>query len=159
MAAIGECVPLAADDAAAVAALAKQLDADLTVIGPEVPLVAGAADALRADGRLCFGPSSGAARLEGSKAWMKDVLAAARVPTANHATFGADQLEPALAYLETLAGGYVVKTDGLAAGKGVVVTESLAEARDAVRAYLSGAAFGAAGTTCVIEAAMRGPEL
>ncbi len=85
-----------------------------------------------------FGPSAAAARLEGSKAWMKEILDDAGVPTARHATFDATREAEALAYLETLPGLYVVKTDGLAAGKGVLVTESLADARDAVRAYLSG---------------------
>jgi phosphoribosylamine--glycine ligase len=90
---------------------------------------------------------------------MKHVLADAGVPTAKHAAFGADERDRALAYLEEFAAPYVVKTDGLAAGKGVVVTESLADARDAVRAYLSGEAFGDAGRTLVIEEGLTGPEL
>jgi phosphoribosylamine--glycine ligase len=90
---------------------------------------------------------------------MKEVLVAAGVPTARHAAFGVDDEAAAFAFLETLPGLYVVKTDGLAAGKGVIVTESIAEARDAVRAYLSGAAFGDAGRRLVIEEGMRGPEL
>ncbi|HUP75071.1 MAG TPA: phosphoribosylamine--glycine ligase [Acidimicrobiales bacterium] len=136
---------------------AEEIDADLFVIGPEDPLVAGVADRLRAQGKLCFGPGADGARLEGSKAWMKEVLDAAGVPTAGHASF--TDLEPALAYLDTMAGFYVVKTDGLAAGKGVIVTESIAEARDAVRDYLSGAAFGDAGRRVVIEEGLTGPEL
>jgi phosphoribosylamine--glycine ligase len=152
IAAIGPCVPL--DGAVA------QLDSfDLVVIGPEAPLVAGLADELRARGAAVFGPSGAAARLEGSKAYMKDVLTRAGVPTARHAAFAASQEDDALAFLETLPGLYVVKTDGLAAGKGVVVTESLADARDAVRAYLSGAAFGDAGRNLVIEEGLTGPEL
>src|SRR5207302_1480641 len=136
---------------------AAEVDADLYVIGPEAPLVDGLADRLRAGGRLVFGPGADGARLEGSKAWMKEVLAGAGVPTARHGTF--TDLEPALAFLRTLPGLYVLKTDGLAAGKGVVVTESRAEAEDAARAYLSGAAFGDAGRTVVIEEGLRGPEL
>jgi phosphoribosylamine---glycine ligase len=136
---------------------AEELEADLFVIGPEAPLVEGLADRLRARGRRVFGPGADGARLEGSKAWMKEVLVSAGVPTAEHGTFTA--VEPALAFLETLPGLYVVKTDGLAAGKGVVVTESLAEAREAVRAYLSGDAFGDAGRTVVIEEGLTGPEL
>ena len=132
---------------------------DLVVIGPEAPLVEGMADDLRAAGTAVFGPSSSAARLEGSKSWMKEVLAAARVPTARHAAFTHTREAEALAFLDTLPGLYVVKTDGLAAGKGVVVTEVLAEAREAVRAYLSGEAFGDAGRTCVIEEGLTGPEL
>ena len=90
---------------------------------------------------------------------MKDVLASAGVPTAAYRAFGSDDEQAALAFVGSLAGPYVVKTDGLAAGKGVVVTESLAEARDAVRAYLSGEAFGDAGRTCVIEEGLHGPEI
>ena len=136
---------------------ATEIDADLYVIGPEAPLVAGLADELRAAGKLVFGPGADGARLEGSKAWMKDVLVAAGVPTARHGTF--TEAEPAFAFLDTLDGLYVVKTDGLAAGKGVVVTTSLEEARDAVRDYLSGDAFGDAGRTLVIEEGLTGPEV
>jgi phosphoribosylamine--glycine ligase len=136
---------------------AREVDADLFVIGPEVPLVDGMADRLRADGHLVFGPGSDGARLEGSKAWMKEVLDDAGVPTARYGSF--DDLDAALAFLDTLDGLYVVKTDGLAAGKGVLVTESLAEARDDVRAKLSGAAFGAAGQRVVIEEGLTGPEV
>jgi phosphoribosylamine--glycine ligase len=135
----------------------EQIDADLVVIGPEAPLVDGLADRLRAAGRLVFGPGADGARLEGSKAWMKEVLDDAGVPTAAHGAF--TELEPALAYLDDLPGFYVIKTDGLAAGKGVIVTESIADARDAVAAYLSGAAFGDAGRTVVIEEGLTGPEL
>ena len=90
---------------------------------------------------------------------MKEIAEAAGIPTAKHATFGVDDEDAALAYLDTMPGFYVVKTDGLAGGKGVFVTESIDDARDAVRAYLSGAAFGAAGRTVVIEEGMTGPEL
>jgi len=136
---------------------ATAIVADLYVIGPEAPLVEGLADELRAAGRLVFGPGADGARLEGSKAWMKEVLVDAGVPTARHGTF--TEVDAAFAFLDTLDGLYVVKTDGLAAGKGVVVTTSIAEARDAVRDYLSGAAFGDAGRTLVIEEGLTGPEL
>ena len=135
----------------------ESIDADLYVIGPEAPLVDGLADRLRAEGRLVFGPGADGARLEGSKAWMKEVVSAAGVPTAAHATF--TEVDPALAHLDSLSAPYVLKTDGLAAGKGVLVTESLAEARDGVAEYLSGAAFGDAGRTLVIEEGLVGPEL
>ncbi len=149
---VGTCLSL--EDAVA------RLDSfDLVVIGPEAPLVDGLADDLRARGAAVFGPSKAAARLEGSKAWMKEVLADAGVPSARYASFDAAHEADALAYLETLPGFYVVKTNGLAQGKGVVVTESLADARDAVRSYLSGDAFGAAGTTVVIEEGLSGPEV
>jgi phosphoribosylamine---glycine ligase len=135
----------------------EQVDADLFVIGPEAPLVDGLADRLRAMGRLVFGPGSDGARLEGSKAWMKDLLVAAGVPTARHGTF--QRAPEALEYLDTMVPPFVVKTDGLAAGKGVIVTDSLTEARNAVGDYLSGQAFGDAGRTVVIEEGMVGPEL
>jgi phosphoribosylamine--glycine ligase len=136
---------------------ATAVDADLFVIGPEAPLVAGLADELRAAGRLVFGPGADGARLEGSKAWMKQVLVDAGVPTARHGAF--TESDPAFAFLDTLDGLYVVKTDGLAAGKGVVVTTDLAEAREAVTEYLSGEAFGDAGRRLVIEEGLTGPEL
>jgi len=135
----------------------EEIDADLFVIGPEVPLVDGMADRLRAAGRLVFGPGADGALLEGSKAWMKDLLVDAGVPTARHATFTDPLL--ALAFLRTLAPPYVVKTDGLAAGKGVLVTESFTEAADDVRAKLSGSTFGDAGRRVVIEEGLGGPEL
>ena len=140
-----------------VATSPEEVGADLFVIGPEAPLVDGLADRLRAAGRLVFGPGADGARLEGSKAWMKDVLVDAGVPTAAHGTF-TDEVE-ALAFLDTMGDLFVVKTDGLASGKGVVVTTDRAEAIDAVRAYLSGEAFGDAGRTLVIEEGLTGPEL
>jgi phosphoribosylamine--glycine ligase len=157
--AVAACVPVDVEDPQAIAAVADSLDADLTIVGPEAPVVAGAVDAIEARGRRAFGPRASAARLEGSKQWMKDVLASAGVATARHAAFDADSEGAALAFLDTLPGLYVIKTDGLAAGKGVVVTESLDEAREAVRSYLSGAAFGDAGRTLVIEEGLTGPEL
>ena len=156
---IGECIAVDANDPAAVADLADKLDAALVVVGPEEPLVAGVADAVRARGRACFGPSADAARLEGSKAFMKDVLVKAGVPTARHAVFSAGQERDAAAFLDTLDGRYVVKTNGLAAGKGVLVTGRRDEATGAIHDYLSGAAFGDAGRTCVIEERLDGPEL
>ena len=156
---VARCVPVAASDVSAVASLADDVDADLVVVGPEEPLVNGLADALAARGGRVFGPTRGGARLEGSKAWMKAVLDEAGVPTARHGAFGAGEGEAALAFLETLPGLYVLKTDGLAAGKGVLVTESLDEARDALGRYLSGEAFGDAGRTVVIEEGLSGPEL
>ena len=134
-----------------------EVAADLYVIGPEAPLVAGLADQLRAAGRLVFGPGADGARLEGSKAWMKQVVEAAGVPTARYAAFGA--VEPAVEFLRSLPGPWVVKTDGLAAGKGVLVARSLDEAIADVRAKLAGEAFGDAGRTVVIEEGMTGPEL
>jgi phosphoribosylamine--glycine ligase len=159
MESIARCVAVDATSPAAVAALAEDVDADLVVVGPEEPLVNGVVDAVTARGRLAFGPTEAGARLEGSKRWMKELLEGAGVPTALHASFSRADEDAALAFLGTLDGLYVVKTDGLAAGKGVVVTESFEEAEDAVRRYLSGEAFGDAGRTVVIEEGLRGPEL
>lgn len=135
----------------------EELDADLFVVGPEQPLVDGLADRLRAAGKLVFGPGADGARLEGSKAWLKEVVTAAGVPTARYGAF--DELEPALGFLRSLPGPYVVKTDGLAAGKGVLVTDDLAEAEADCAAKLSGDAFGGAGSTVVIEECLTGPEV
>jgi phosphoribosylamine--glycine ligase len=135
----------------------EEIDADLFVIGPETPLVEGLADYLRGAGRLVFGPGADGARLEGSKAWMKDLLRAAGVPTARYGAF--TEPEPALAFLRDLPGPWVVKTDGLAAGKGVLVTESFDEAAADVGAKLSGEAFGDAGRRVVVEEHLDGPEL
>jgi phosphoribosylamine--glycine ligase len=136
----------------------EEIDADLFVIGPEVPLVSGLADRLRARDRLVFGPGADGAQVEGSKAWMKALLVTAGVPTAAHGTF--DTEAPAVAFLRSLAKGpYVVKTDGLAAGKGVLVTASIDEAIDDVRAKLAGTAFGDAGRRVVIEEGLTGDEL
>jgi phosphoribosylamine--glycine ligase len=126
--------------------------ADLVVIGPEAPLSAGLADDLRADGHLVFGPGADGARLETSKAWMKEVLTDAGIPTARHKSFAPLQLEQALAFLDTLPGVYVIKTDYLMAGKGVLVTSSLDEARVDVREKLEHGSI-------VIEEGMTGPEL
>ena len=137
--------------------LAEEIDADLYVIGPEAPLVAGLADRLRARGRLVFGPGSDGARLEGSKAWMKHMLELAGVPSAGYATF--DSFGPAREYLQARPGPFVIKTDGLAGGKGVLVTDSLPEALADAEAKLAGLTFAGAGQRIVIEDALSGPEL
>ena len=126
--------------------------ADLVVIGPEAPLSAGLADDLRARGKVVFGPGVDGARLETSKAWMKEVLTDAGIPTARHKSFAAMQDTQALAFLETLPGVYVIKTDYLMEGKGVLVTDSLDEARADVLAKLEHGSI-------VIEEGMTGPEL
>lgn len=136
---------------------AESLDADLVVIGPEAPLVAGLADRLRARGRRVLGPGASGARLEGSKAWAKRLMARQGVPTARATVFS--DLPSALAHLEATPGPWVVKADGLTAGKGVLVTAERAEAAADVRAKLSGEAFADAGRVVLIEEAMQGPEL
>ncbi len=134
----------------------EAIEADLYVIGPEAPLVDGLADRLRAAGRRVFGPGADGARIEGSKAFMKELLAEAGVPTARFGSF--DEVGPALDFLRSLPGPWVVKTDGLAAGKGVLVTDSLAEAEADVAAKLSGSSFGDAGRTVVVEEGLIGEE-
>jgi len=151
------CFPVDPLDPSAVAQLADDLAVDVVVVAADRQLVNGVADAVRARGILAFGPDADGARLEGSKTWMKELLAAAAVPTARYGSFTDE--EPAREFLASLAAPYVVKTDGLAEGKGVLVTESRADAEDAVRAYLSGEAFGDAGRTLVIEEGLTGPEI
>jgi phosphoribosylamine---glycine ligase len=136
----------------------EDIAADLFVIGPEAPLVAGLADTLRAQGKAVMGPGADGALLEGSKAFMKEVLSAAGVPTADFAAFDALESAAALHYLESLPGPWVIKTDGLAAGKGVLVAQELDEARRDVTAKLSGSSFGDAGRTVVIEEGLVGEE-
>ena len=139
-----------------VAAAPEEIDADLYVVGPEAPLVDGLADRLRGKGRLVFGPGADGARLEGSKAFMKEMLADSGVPSARFAV--CSEVDEAKAFLASLPGPYVVKTDGLAAGKGVLVTGSIEEATDDVEAKLSGQAFGEAGRRVVVEEGLTGRE-
>src|SRR5690606_18835792 len=129
---------------------------ELTIVGPEAPLVAGIVDAFTARGLRCFGPSSGAAQLEGSKAFTKDFLARHKIPTGAYQNF--TEIEPALAYIRKNGAPIVVKADGLAAGKGVIVAMTIEEAETAVRDMLSGNAFGNAGSRVVIEEFLDGEE-
>jgi phosphoribosylamine--glycine ligase len=162
---VARCLPVAADDLPDLVAVVEREDVDLTVVGPEVPLVLGLVDALEARGHVAFGPSAAAARLEGSKAFAKDVMERAGVPTARSATFTredwSEDRERVLAFLrDDLEGGpAVVKADGLAAGKGVVVADSAEEASAAVEACLGAGAFGPAGSSVVIEERLEGPEV
>jgi phosphoribosylamine--glycine ligase len=133
------------------------LDADLYVIGPEQPLVDGLADRLRENAKAVFGPSKEGAKLEGSKAFLKDLLRAAKVPTARYRTF--DNIASAVSYLESSQPPYVIKTDGLAQGKGVLVTSDLAEAKRDVIDKISGRTFNGAGRIVVIEEGLQGREL
>ncbi len=136
--------------------LARKLDAGLVVIGPEAPLVAGVSDALRADGRRVFGPDLAGARLEGSKAYAKEMMDRAGIPTAAWRAF--DDYAVADAYLDELGPPYVIKADGLAAGKGVVVTEDRDAARVALQDRLVEGKFGDAGRRVVIEEFLEGEE-
>jgi phosphoribosylamine--glycine ligase len=161
--AVATCHAAAADDFAAQVRLADDVDADLVVIGPEAPLVAGLADELRSRRRRAFGPGRDAARLEGSKAFAKDLMVRHSIPTARAATFGRADWErdrpSVLAFVDALGGRAVVKADGLAAGKGVTVASDPSEAAAAIDACLAGGAFGAAGERVVVEEILDGPEV
>jgi phosphoribosylamine--glycine ligase len=142
---------------AAVAELAARIGPDLVVVGPEAPLVAGVADTLSDAGYAVFGPRKNAARIEGSKAYAKSLMERAGIPTARHRVF--TEVAPALASLDELGPPYVVKADGLAAGKGVVVTPDRSEAMAAIEERMVEGRFGAAGQTVVIEEFLDGPEV
>ena len=146
---------LKVEDGQAVLAFAHDHDIDLVVIGPEAPLVAGVADVLRAAGIPAFGPDAQGAQLEGSKTFSKRFMDDHGIPTARYDSF--TELEPALAYVRELGAPIVVKADGLAAGKGVIVAETEADAEAAVRSCFDGA-FGDAGSTVLIEEFLTGPE-
>ncbi|HHM04970.1 MAG TPA: phosphoribosylamine--glycine ligase [Gammaproteobacteria bacterium] len=151
-----ENVPIAAGATGELVAFARGQGVDLTLVGPEAPLVAGVVDAFAAAGLRCFGPTQGAARLEGSKAFTKDFLARHNIPTAAYGVF--TEVGPALACLRDRGAPIVVKADGLAAGKGVILARTLAEAEAAVRDMLAGNAFGEAGHRVVIEEFLQGEE-
>ena len=143
-------------DQDALVAFAKENSIALTIVGPEAPLVEGIVDRFQSEGLRCFGPSKGAAQLEGSKAFTKDFLERQQIPTAEYQNF--TEIEPALAYLREKGAPIVVKADGLAAGKGVIVAMTLQEAEDAVQDMLAGNAFGDAGSRVVIEEFLDGEE-
>ncbi len=150
------CFPIAADDIPGLVALVQRENIAFVVVGPEVPLSLGLADRLRALSIPVYGPGADGARLEASKIFTKEILLKHRIPTAPAAFFNA--IEPALAYLRTRSIPIVVKADGLAAGKGVVVAQSLAEAEAAVREMLAGDKYGAAGRQLLIEDCLFGEE-
>lgn len=151
-----ENVNIAGDDFPALIQFAKDKNIELTIVGPEAPLVDGVVDAFSEVGLYCFGPTKGAAQLEGSKAFTKDFLARHNIPTAAYESF-TDEAK-ALTYLREQGAPIVVKADGLAAGKGVIVAEDLATAEAAVKDMLSGNAFGDAGCRVVIEEFLEGEE-
>ncbi|MCL1635568.1 phosphoribosylamine--glycine ligase [Luteimonas sp. SX5] len=149
-------VDVAASDIDGLLALVKNENVAVTVVGPEGPLVAGVVDRFRAQGLRIFGPTAAAAQLEGSKAFAKDFLARHGIPTAHYAVH--TNVDEALAYVREKGAPIVVKADGLAAGKGVIVAMTLAEAEAAIRDMLAGNAFGAAGSRVVIEEFLDGEE-
>ncbi|ROJ29460.1 phosphoribosylamine--glycine ligase [Morganella morganii] len=149
-------VDISATDIDGLVAFARANNIGLTIVGPEAPLVMGVVDAFTAAGLTIFGPTKGAAQLEGSKAFTKDFLARHHIPTADYQNF--TEIKPALAYLDKTGAPVVIKADGLAAGKGVIVAMTLKEAQDAVHDMLAGNAFGDAGHRIVIEEFLTGEE-
>ncbi len=149
-------VDIDATDIDGLLGFAQQNDVALTIVGPEAPLVAGVVDTFEAAGQAIFGPSQAAAQLEGSKAFTKDFLARHHIPTADYAKF--TEVAPALAYVQQKGAPIVIKADGLAAGKGVIVAMTQDDAEDAIRDMLAGNAFGEAGNRVVIEEFLDGEE-
>lgn len=151
-----ENIDIAPTDIAALVAFAQRHDIGLTIVGPEAPLVLGVVDAFRAAGLPVFGPTQAAAQLEGSKAFTKDFLARHNIPSAQYGNF--TEVAPALAYVRAKGAPIVIKADGLAAGKGVIVAMTLPEAEAAIQDMLAGNAFGDAGHRIVIEEFLDGEE-
>lgn len=150
-------VPIAANDIDGLLAFAQENHVDLTIVGPEAPLVLGIVDRFQAKGLRCFGPSKACAQLEGSKAYSKAFLKQHHIPTATYETF--DDLIPALAYVETQSFPLVIKADGLAAGKGVVIAQDLHEAKETLHAFLGKHTLGDASKKVVIEQFLHGREI
>ncbi len=153
---VAECMDVGTEDIAGQVALAQRLKIDFVVIGPDAPLVAGMADGFAAAGLKVFGPSKAAAQLEGSKSFTKELCQRHNIPTAAYERF--TDLDKAIAYINAQGAPIVVKADGLAAGKGVIVAETVEQAIEAVRDMLAGNRFGAAGASVVIEEFMEGEE-
>ena len=151
-----ENIAISSDDTQGLIAFAKEHNVALTIVGPEQPLVDGVVDAFQAQGLAIFGPSAKAAQLEGSKSFTKDFLARNNIPSGSYENF--TEIEPAIAYVRQQGAPIVVKADGLAAGKGVIVALTLQEAEDAIKDMLAGNAFGDAGHRVVIEEFLEGEE-
>lgn len=151
-----ENVNIDVEDIEGLVEFAQNNSIELTIVGPEAPLVIGVVDAFRAAKLPIFGPTKDAAQLEGSKAFTKDFLARHKIPTADYANF--TEIEPALAYVREKGAPIVIKADGLAAGKGVIVAMTLQEAEDAIQDMLAGNAFGDAGSRVVVEEFLDGEE-
>ncbi len=157
MASVAECVPLAVTQLAELAAFARRHTIDLTIVGPEIPLVAGIVDVFQQHGLPIFGPLAAGAALEGSKAFAKDLMTEVGIPTAQHRTF--TNATDALAYLEQHGVPVVVKADGNAAGKGAIVALDMATAQEAIREMMVERVFGASGDVVVIEDYVQGDEI
>lgn len=153
---VAECVNISAENVDELTKFAIDKNIDFVIVGPEAPLVLGLADKLRANGIKTFGPSEKAAQLEGSKGFMKDIARKYNIPTAAYERF--TKLEPAIEFIKKQGAPIVVKTDGLAAGKGVIICETEEQAVEAAKEMLSGNMFGDAGTEIVIEEFLTGEE-
>ena len=151
------CQSIAATDIPAIVAFAKEKAVDFAVVAPDDPLAMGAVDALEAVGIPCFGPRQNAAQIESSKAFAKDLMRRYNIPTAKYETF--TDMDAALTYVDEQGAPIVVKADGLALGKGVIVAATVEEAKEAVRDMMAGGKFGTAGTKVVIEEFLTGPEV
>ena len=151
------CVPIGATDIEGIVGFAREKGIDYAVVAPDDPLVLGAVDALNEAGIACFGPKKAAAIIEGSKAFSKNLMKKYGIPTAKYEIF--TELSQALAYLDTAPIPTVVKADGLALGKGVIIAQSREEAREAVTDMMANAKFGKSGSTVVIEEFLEGPEV
>ena len=151
------CVPVSATDLPGILAFAKEKQVDYAVVAPDDPLVLGCVDLLEEAGIPCFGPRKNAAIIEGSKAFSKELMKKYAIPTARYETFS--DLDAALAYLDTAGAPIVIKADGLALGKGVIIAQTTQEAKEAARDMMAGGKFGASGTTVVIEEFLEGPEI
>ena len=152
-----ECVDIGAKDIDAIVKFAKENDIDFAVVAPDDPLVLGCVDALEKEGIKCFGPRANAAIIEGSKAFSKDLMAKYNIPTAKYKTF--TDMNEALAYIEDAPIPTVVKADGLALGKGVVIAMTREEAREAVKSMMQDKVFGESGSKVVVEEFLTGPEV
>ena len=152
-----ECVPIGAKDIDAIVHFAVSHAVDYAVVAPDDPLVLGAVDALTAKGIPCFGPDAKAARIEGSKVFAKNLMKKYRIPTADYRVF--DSAADAMAYVENAPLPTVIKADGLALGKGVLIAQTRSEARDAIRSLMEDRIFGASGSRVVIEEFLTGPEV
>ena len=151
------CVDIGAKDIDAIVKFALDNKIDYAVVAPDDPLVLGAVDALEAVGVPCFGPNKNAAIIEGSKVFSKDLMKKYKIPTATYEVF--NDMDKAIAYLDTVEAPIVVKADGLALGKGVIIAQTIDEAKDAVRSMMQDKVFGASGDNIVIEEFLTGPEV
>ena len=151
-----ENVAIGSEDVSALLAFAQENNVELTIVGPEAPLVIGVVDSFAEAGLKCFGPTKGAAQLEGSKAFTKDFLARHKIPTAAYGNF--TEIEPAKALVREMGTPIVIKADGLAAGKGVIIAETVEQADEAIDDMLAGNKFGDAGHRVVVEEFLKGEE-